>query len=627
MLPGIARLVCAITILAGLTGNPLALELFGIRIFGSAEDSSVTEDALPYEATIDVAGDTSKLSGKLKSGSLLLVQQNTPPSGTVGLISRARQDRRNLVGLLYKEGFYGGVVKITIAGQPLETVSVTRQLAPPVDVAISVQTGPLFRFGDIRISGADNIDAASLAADAELVSGEVARSDAVFATERAILAALGRNGYPYPQIADRTIIADHERDAVNVTLDVRSGQPARFGRVEVRGTKQIDPDFVAYVADIPEGAPYSTETLKQSKTRLGKIEALGSVTLRPADSLDPDGSVPVIVEVSERKRRVIGAGAAWSSTEGVKVNTYWKHRNLFGRGELFRIEAGVGRLAESNSIDGLDANFGILLSQPGFFGPATRFDTSFKALQENPDAYFRRAVIGKAVVAYQYSPELELTAGLTGEYSDIDDAQGSNRFGLISLPLGAEYDSRDNRLNPARGLRANAGLEPTVDALNNAAFLKLEAGLASYYALDGEKRFILAGRFGAGSIIGAGRTDIPADRRFLAGGGGSVRGYAYKNIGSGRLNGDAIAGRALLEGSAELRTQWTDTIGSVLFADAGFVGDDWGFSDVGDLKIGVGAGLRYFTPVGPIRLDIGIPLDPDQDDPDFAAYVGIGQAF
>jgi translocation and assembly module TamA len=408
---------------------------------------------------------------------------------------------------------------------------------------------------------------------------------------------------------------------------LESGPVARFGRVEVEGSRQMDPDFIAFVADIPSGQPYSTKVLERSKKRLSEIEALASVSLLPAKVPDADGSVPIIIAISERKSKVVGAGASWSSTDGAKLNAYWKHRNLFGHGEMFRVDAGIGRLAQTTDYRDLDANFGVLLSQPGFFGPATRFDTSLKALQEHPEAYRRRAVIARAINIYKYSPELEFSGGVVGEYSDIDDAVGSEQFGLFSLPLTAVYDSRDDRLNPAKGIRARAGVEPTVDVLNNTQFVKLEASLATYLAIDDAQRFILAGRAGAGAIVGAQRDEIPADRRFLAGGGGSVRGYGYKNIGAGRLNGDAVAGRSLVEGSVELRTQWTDTIGAVLFADAGFVGDDPGFADIGDLKVGVGAGLRYFTAVGPIRVDVAVPVDPDQDDPDFAFYVGIGQAF
>jgi len=450
-----------------LSGNSAAFELFVLKLFERADGDTEVVDPQPYDATLTVTGGGSGLTRKLKTGSLLIASKSNPPSGTVGLISRARQDRKNLVGLRFQEGYYAGVVDITITDRPLDRISVTESLSSPVEIEIAISSGPIFHFGEIGIVGAESIDTAAIATEAGLVPGEVAGSQVVFATEAALVAALGRNGHPYPRISDRTITADHAGNVVNVRIDVQSGPVARFGRVEVMGARQIDPDFIAYVADIPTGDPYSSKVLDRSKKRLSEIEALGSVSLRPAATPDADGSVPIIIEISERKRKVIGAGASWSSTDGAKVNAYWKHRNVFGHGELFRIDVGVGRLAERFDYHGLDANFGLLLSQPGFFGPATRFDTSFTALQEHPDAYRRRAVIARAINYYQYSEELELSGGVAAEYSDIDDAVGSDQFGLISLPLAAVYDSRDDRLNPAEGIRARLGVEPTVDVLNN----------------------------------------------------------------------------------------------------------------------------------------------------------------
>ena len=622
-----ARLLLIVAAIAIPAGSAMSLELFGVRIFGGAAEETQVDNPLPYEASLAVSDADGGLQKTLRSRSLLIATQSNPPSGTVGLLSRARQDWKNLVGLLYQEGYYAGLVFIEVNGRRIEQIRVTDTLASPAEVTIAIEAGPQFRFGSIAISGADRIDTGAVAADKGLVAGEIARSDIVFDTETAITTALGRDGHPYPEIADRTIVADHAGNVVNVTIKVRAGPVARFGKTEVRGARRIDPDFIAYVADIPAGEAYSKVLLDQRKKRLSEIEALASVSLRPAETLDADGTVPIIIEISERKRRVIGAGASWSSTDGVSVNTYWKHRNLFGHGELFRVDLGVGRLTESTDYRNIDANFGLLLSQPGFFGPATRFDTSFAALQEHPDAYRRRAVLAKAINIYKPTPEWEFSGGLAGEYSNVDDAAGSEQFGLISIPLAVAYDDRQNHLNPTGGIHARMGIEPTADILNSNQFVKLEGSVASYFAFDDDGRFVLAGRAAAGVIVGAGRDEIPADRRFLAGGGGSVRGYGYKNIGAGRLNGKAVAGRSLAEGSVELRSQWTDTIGAVVFADAGFVGDDPGFGDIGDFKVGVGAGLRYFTAVGPIRLDVALPLDPDQDDPDFAFYVGIGQAF
>ncbi|WP_428672913.1 BamA/TamA family outer membrane protein, partial [Roseibium sp.] len=169
-------------------------------------------------------------------------------------------------------------------------------------------------------------------------------------------------------------------------------------------------------------------------------------------------------------------------------------------------------------------------------------------------------------------------------------------------------------------------MEPAYDTLNSNAIGFVKGTVSSYYALDDSKRFILAGKATAGSIFAPSVEAIPASRRYIAGGGGSIRGYAYRNVGP-RVDGEVTGGRSIIELSGEVRIQVTETIGVVGFVDAGNAYED-SFPDFSEgLKVGVGGGLRYFTPIGPLRIDAAVPLDPEKDDPDFALYVGLSQAF
>jgi translocation and assembly module TamA len=130
----------------------------------------------------------------------------------------------------------------------------------------------------------------------------------------------------------------------------------------------------------------------------------------------------------------------------------------------------------------------------------------------------------------------------------------------------------------------------------------------------------------AGSVSGAALAEIPAHRRFYSGGGGSVRGYSYQGVGPRDPNGNLTGGRSLLEASIELRFQVTEKLGLVPFVDAGSVstGTVPGFSDV---RIGAGIGVRYLTPVGPLRVDVGFPLDRRPGENTIGVYAGVGQAF
>ncbi|MHA7772523.1 autotransporter assembly complex protein TamA [Roseibium sp. M-1] len=604
-----------------------SFEIFGWKFFESENDQAdAVPDPLPYEAELSVSGDTDERVKQLKEASLLIQQQGTPPSGEAGLIARALSDRERLVAQLYAEGRYGGTVDITLAGIPLETALEQADLPDkrPVKVAIFVNPGPAFTFGDISVS-AQGSDLSTDPSFWGLAKGDVAASGKILSAEKQMVTVLRGRGYPKARIAERRITADHSTKTLDVTLIAESGTQARFGTVSVKGTKVTDPDFVAKQAMLPEGGIYSPEDLARARKRLNELGIFSSIRLVEGDIAGPDGTMPVTIEVSERKRHVIGAGASWSSTEGFGVEAYWRRRNLFGRGELLSVEGSVGRIGNESVLD-MEYSTRIAFEKPGVFGPLTSFSTSLGAKQENPDAYKSRSITFDAYLNREFSEQLKGRIGGEVYFAHEEDAFGTGDYLLVGLPAGLIYDNRDDKLNPSKGIFAALVAEPAYDALNSNAMAFTRGTVSSYYALDEAKRFILAGRVSAGSIVAPSVESVPASRRFIAGGGGSIRGYAYRNVGP-RVNGEVTGGRSILELSGEVRVKVTETIGVVGFVDAGNAYEDSipDFSE--SLKVGVGAGLRYFTPIGPLRIDAAVPLEPGPDDPDFALYVGLSQAF
>ncbi|WP_208999396.1 autotransporter assembly complex protein TamA [Roseibium sediminis] len=610
-----------------------AFEIFGLKFFEPDRDETpAVEDPFAYTADLTVTGTAdSGLEETLRSRSGLVSQVETPPSGVAGMISRALSDRERLIGQLYSEGYYGGTVNIRLNGTPLETALETGSVpgASPAKVAVSVDPGPQFQFGDVSIQyespdGAQP-DLPQSAADWGLRPGAIAKSGEVRTAEGRLTTDLRDQGYPKARIAERIIVADHATKTLDVTLKVVPGSQAHFGPVSVSGTEVTDPDFVATYAMLPEGARYSPEELEKARKRLNELGIFGSVRFVEGDEVGPDGSLPVTIEVTERKRHVIGAGASWSSSEGVGLEAYWRRRNLFGRGELLSVEGSVGRIG-NNDIGQMEYSARVAFEKPGAFGPLTKFTTSLTAKQENPDAYTSRWVTYDAYYHRRFSEQLNGRLGAAVTYANEEDVFGNSDYLLVSTPGDLTWDTRDDKLNPTKGIFSVIAIEPAYDTLQQNAMLFVRGTASSYVALDDAKRFVLAGKVSAGSVIGPDIQDIPANRRFIAGGGGSIRGYAYRNVGP-RVNGEIVGGRSLVELSGEVRIKVTDTIGIVGFVDAGNAYEDEvpDFSE--PFKIGVGAGIRYFTPIGPLRVDAAIPLDPGKDDPDFALYVGLSQAF
>ncbi|MBR2687517.1 MAG: outer membrane protein assembly factor [Aquamicrobium sp.] len=602
-----------------------AFELFGIRLWGSDEkaDEAIT-DPLSYTVTIEVPDADDDLKEKLENVSSLKNDEERPVSGSLGLMTKARGDREQLVAALYEDARYEGVVDIAIAGKSLDDLPPDAEFKgqQPVPVTITVRPGQKFTLGDIRLKG----DAAGMAsADFGLISGGDAGSGAVLKAEARLVKALKDEGRPLAKVTDREVVADHDNGRLDVTLTVEAGPVAGIGQTTVEGTEAVDREFTEYMTGLKRGERYSPKQIEDARDRLLGLEVFNSVSLKEGDKLDADGNIPIDVEVSERKPRYFGVGGTFSNTEGLGLEGYWGHRNLFGRAEKLRIEGKISGIG-ANALGELNYNAGIMFEKPGVVGPASKFFANLKTVYEHPDAYDRFSTKGGMGLSYELDKRQTVSAEVSLDYSKITDSFGKHDYLIASVPLQYVFDNRDNKLNPKSGFRLLAYAEPSYDLLNGATFVKLRGEGSAYQAIDTGGRFVLAGRVALGSIVGAGLQDVPADRRFYAGGGGSVRGYAYQGIGPKDINGKPTGGLSYFETSAEMRIGITDTIGIVPFIDAGTVSTQQ-FPDFSNVKVGAGVGLRYITPFGPLRIDGAVPLNREPGDPRFGIYAGIGQAF
>lgn len=632
MLKQIAQaLLLACLLISSASAPAVSFELFGVKLFGDDEEADAEiVDPVAYTAELRVDPDVPELSDKLVEGSLLIRKQEQPPSGTIGLISRARDDEANLLALLFEEAFYGGTVSTLIGGRRPDQIDVTDRLTKvdgKVPVSVIVSTGPAFRFGDIRLVGGDRALARRAAEDSGLLAGNKASSRTIVEAERAIVEAWQREGHPFAKVSGRQVVADHATQRLDVALRVEPGPAARLGPAEVSGAERISPEFLVRQANVPAGEEYHPKTVERIRKNLTSLDALGSVSVKVRETPDANGLYPVIIEVSERKRRTVGAGAFYSSVEGLALQTFWLHRNLFGEAESIRVDASVGQLFEADELDEYDGLFSVLYSVPGFLHPSNRLDVKVTALQEDPDPYNRRGVVVSSQITHKVDDYLSISGGVTYDWARIDDAFGRNSYTLFSLPAILTYDTRSNVLDPTSGVYAQVKAEPLFEVSSTAGFFVADAELRHYLALDDNGRYVLAARGLVGTIAGARIADIPAHRRFYAGGGGSVRGYDHLNIGPRVAGFGATGGLSRVEGSFEARIKLTETIGVVPFIDAGLVTARTLFAGNDDFQVGVGLGLRYYTAVGPIRLDVAVPLDPRSSDPDFAIYAGIGQTF
>ena len=607
-------------------GQASALTIFGITLFGEPEADVDVIDPVDYTITIETGATDPKLAEALQNSSLLKRDEDRPVSGDLGLVIKARDDRDRLVAALYENARYGGVVTVTVNGLPLEDLPPDPDFARsrPIPVAITVEPGPQFTLGRVNLKN----DAAGLDPAAyDLVPGGNAGSLTILKAADRIVEDLKNDGRPLARITSRDVVADHANNTLDVTIMADAGPQADLGTVAVTGTQKVNSGFVQRYSRLNPGDRYAPEQLKKSAERLRKLGVFSSVTVKEADELAADGSLPIEIEVSEGKHRYFGAGATVSSIDGFGVQGYWGHRNLFGNAESLRVEGAVGRLGDTRDVRDLDYSAGIIFAKPGAFWPSATLNASIKAATQETTSYDVASVTGRTGLSYELNDQDTVSGAVSLEWADIEDAFGKQRYLTFSLPFDYIRDTRDNSLDPTEGHRLQASIAPSYDIQGQTLFTPIEGSASAYWGLGAEDRVVFAGRVAAGTLIdNANLRDIPATQRFFAGGGGSVRGYAYEEISPYDVKGDATGGRSYALGSLEARIKITDSIGIVPFVDAGTVSAA-NYPDFSDIRMGAGIGLRYATPFGPIRLDVAVPLDRYPGGSQFGIYAGIGQSF
>ncbi|MBB4955636.1 translocation and assembly module TamA [Agrobacterium vitis] len=606
--------------------DALAFKIFGVTLWGEKDASNDVIDPVRYAITLDTPQAPDDIKKALESSSLLVQDADKPVSGDLGVVIKANDDRDRLLATLYEHSYYGGVITMTINGTPMDKLPPNPAFGrdKPVAVHVIVEAGPLFTLGKAKLTDdVQDLDPTSY----DLVSGKPAGSLAIIKAANRMLDDVKAQSHPLARISRREVVADHESRTVDVTIGITSGPVAPLGAVGVSGTKAVDAGFVQKYSRLNAGQPYKPEDLRKAADRLRKLGVFSSVTVDPAEKLDANGAIPLNIRVSEGKFRYFGAGATYSTIDGAGVQGYWGHRNLFGQAESLRVEGSVGGFGGSTGASDLDYSAGISFAKPGFLLPSGTLDASIKAATLSTDSYDADTITGRLGYSYELTDKDTVSAATSLQYAKIEDAFGRDHYLTFSVPLDYIRDTRDDKLNPTEGYRATVSAAPSYEFRNGTIFTNAEGSISGYYGLGLEDHVVLAGKLAAGTLFSNGDlVDIPANRRFFSGGGGSVRGYAYQGISPRNSDDKATGGLSYVTATVEARVRITDSIGLVPFLDVGTVSDSQ-IPDFSNIKAGAGLGLRYATPFGPIRLDVALPLNPYPDGDKYGIYVGIGQSF
>lgn len=615
----------------------IGLILLASRVFAS--------DPLPYTLTLVPTGDAA-IDQAIADASLLARLREEVPLGPFALIARAESDAARFDLILRSFGHYDADIQVRIDGRGIDDPDLlslldARPPAPPAALVVSLTPGPLYRLGLVRLDGPVTEAARSAFT---LTPGDPARAADVLAAGESVLDALREEGFPLAQVPAPEVLVDHDSRTMEVVFRAEPGPRLPLGEIHVIGLERLREPAALRRLGLTAGEPYSPSRLEQARRDLLAGGVLAWARLTPGAEPDSQGRLPLTLELAERPPRVIRLAGAFSSDEGLTLSSSWTHRNLFGGGEQLTLRADIGQIGEAdpNALSYLASGS---LRLPDLWARDLDLRLDLGAVNESLDAYDREAVTAGAILERRFTRwrrprgQLRGSAGIAFERARIAQNGPARDYQLLSLPLTIGYDSSDAPLDPRRGLRLAAQVTPAQVLEGEASgFFLARAAVFSYLDLSsllragqrddrpGAAQNVLAGRLVLGSIVGAPPQEVPPDWRFYAGGGGSVRGYPYQSIGPRTPFGSPAGGDGLLEVALELRRHLGQRWGAVAFADAGAVSED-GIPGTGALSIGIGLGLRYFTPIGPVRVDIATPLDHSVGGSPIQLYIGIGQAF
>ncbi len=595
------------------------------------DDTPADPPGLPYTTEI-TGGDESDLSDTARAVAQTVTLRERAPTDAFGLIGRVRADLPRLQEALRAEGYWGGQVAATIDGLPPEDPSLPARLqaaTAPVPVVFILTPGPRYAIGRVTIA-AEPAEYATVVREAAvaagLTEGDPARAEAVLAAETAMRDALRERGHPLAAASAREVTVDHDRRAMDIAWRFAPGPRARFATPDVTGQSRTDTGLLRRTAARQiEGRDYSPAAVERARRALVSLGVFDSVRVEAGTTVGPDGTLPIAFVVSERALRAIGGSVAYETNFGLAVSLFWEHRNLWGGAERLRLEAEVSRFSDGSFGNATYRTFATL-TLPELWQRDIQLVTRIGAVKENLEAYDREAFVASAIAQHRLTERLTLQVGPTFETGRIGRYDVLEDYTLVGLVTGVRYDTTTSLLNPTSGYRINLNATPYYSLLDGTTYTRLLATGSTYLDLSGDQSGVLALRTSVGSAVGASFDQITLDKRFYAGGGGSVRGYTYQSIGPRDAGNRPLGGASLLELSAEWRQQISGPWGAVAFVDAGAVSEDQ-VPGSGTLRVGVGAGVRYLTAIGPIRVDIGVPLNPQQSDPAYGLYVGIGQAF
>lgn len=533
---------------------------------------------------------------------------------------RARADADLLAELLRSYGYYDATVEPTIDAA-----------GPEMSVRLAATPGPLYRFESVELPGLEEAagqEAASLRAAFGIKAGDPVVAQQVIDAGVALQVALGERGFATAKVGEQDIVVDHEAQTARLVLPVAPGPIARFGQVSVTGQPPFSSRHVQRIARFRSGDRYEQSEVADLRRALIATGLISSVEVNQVPR-DEGRVIDLAVKLEPAPMRTIAGELGYGTGEGIRAEASWQHRNLFNPEGALTVRGVVGTQEQLGAVIFRRNNWlrrDQVLNAQALASHVDRDAYEAKTLSLSGGFERQSNFIWQKKWTWSLGAELVAT-----DERDTVEATGEPRrrtFFIGALPGSLGLDESNDLLDPTTGFRLLGRLSPEVSFQGGTfPYARMQVDGSAYHPVA--KTVVVAGRVRLGTILGAERDDIAPSRLFYSGGGGSVRGYGYQRIGPRDIDNDPTGGRGLAEFSLEARVRLSafgGNFGVVPFIDGGTLSTD-AMPDFKNWQLGVGIGARYYSSFGPIRIDIGTPLNRQQGDGRIAVVVGLGQAF
>lgn len=579
--------------------------LFPAAVFSAGISYSVTFEGL----------DDPKALRALRSSSNLIALRRKQPSSLNALRFRAESDLPDLIRILHAHGYLEAEVDVKIEDR-----------YPDYQVLILLRPGPLYRIEKYQIDLKGNLPGEIVRCprltlpNIGIELGDAADTKKILDSELCALRLLAECGYPLAAIGNREIVADGRTKRVKVYLTIDAGPLSHFGEVSIEGNVSVKAPLIEQQIRWCEGDIYESSLVECTQEGLMETGLFSSVYITHNETLNADGQLPMCIEVCETKHRSISIGASYQTTYGAGATFGWENRNVGGLGRKMLLQADIAQRGHSGI-----ASFLI----PNFYRIGQNYIIQAQAAHESIKPYRMQSYSLLNRFDRQVNDTFFFSAGAKLEYMLVSNSVDNGNFLLVEAPLFFRWTNVEDFLNPLGGARLEYWGVPAVNIKDTSDFYYSQTvALSTYLPLLRDDRLILAQKITFGTIFSNGIGAVPVPKRFFGGSEDHLRGYKYYTVSPLDENDKPIGGRSAIFYSIEPRLRLTDSIGVVPFFDLGNVYLDTWPTFKGKWRKSAGIGLRYFSFIGPLRLDLAFPLNRREGiDPHWWIFVSLGQTF